>query len=877
MRWLVRLSRKRKFEAQLDSELRFHIEQRTADLIAQGVEPAEARRRAMLELGGIERAKEECRQARGWSLAENTWRDLCYGVRMLRKSPGFTTVAVLILALGIGANTAIFSMINGVLLQPLEYTHPRRLVAIQELVPQMARKYPMLPVNAESYWAWSRHAKSLSGIAAITSNTLNLTGAGEPARLHADYITANLLAVLGVQPRLGRGFLPDDDQAGHGHEAILTNTLWRTRFHGDPGIIGQSITLNGSPYTVVGVLPPSFHFPAGNELIPLIDLGPQADLFVPLVFEKGQRIAPGGFNYGAIARLSPGVSRSLATAELDLILSRLPNERAVFPQIRALVLPLRDMMVRSSKLALWTLFAAVLAVLLIICVNLANLMLTRTTRRAHEAAIRSALGATGGRMLRQSLAETLLLALLGGGAGLLVAHWALRGLLSIAPSSLPRLHDVRLDGTVLGFTLATSVLAGMLAGLLPAWRMAQSHPQDASRPGAGRAGESGKRLRSRELLVGAETALGVMLVIAAGLLLTSFTKLAHVPKGFAVEHVLTVNLQLPAAEYTQGRRRIQFWRSALTATRELPGVNSSALIDTVPLGGDTNVDPISVPGDNRPIAQQPFANYRRVSPGFFKLLGIPLLRGRELTWADAGKAAVVVSASAAKEVWPGRDPIGRTFTRGGGRVRHVVGVVGDTRSLTLFQPPGPMVYQLYHGSLGASLLVRTRLRPTALAPGLRRAIWKIDPSVPIPRTRSMEQVVSASLAPRRFQMLLISLFALAALLLACLGIYGVVSYSVACRTHEIGIRIALGAPVSDVYRMVLREGLRPVAMGLLVGIVGALALGQAISSLLFDVRPYDPPMLATAVGAVITTAVIACALPARRAAGVDPNVALRHE
>ena len=860
-------------EQELDDELRDHLERKTGEYVAKGMTQEEAWRRARLDLGGIEQTKEKCRDERRANWIQDVMQDLHFGLRMLRKSPGFTAIAVLTLALGLAANTAIFSIINGVLLQPLEYPNPSQLVAIELFVPKLAQKFPTVPINPAAYLGWSTDAKSLARIGLVDDGvTLNLTSGGEPKLLSADAVTANIFDVLDVTPFLGRNFSPDADQPGHNHEVILTHALWQNRFRGDPNIIGQAIALNGSPYTVIGVLPPTIHFPD------VTSSATEPELFVPAVFEKWELAPDAAFGWGAIARLKPGVSQEQATAELNVILSRELGSQSFMPNPRTVIMPLRDMIVRSTEQDLWMLLAAVLAVLLIICVNLANLVLTRATAREQEAAIRRALGASRGRLLRQTLVETLLLGLLGGTLGLVLAHWALWGLLAVAPVSLPRLHNVRLDGAVLGFTLAISVLAGVLAGLLPAWRAAQTNPQDALQTGARSAGSS-VRLRAREFLVGLETALSAMLLVAAGLLIASFAKLVRVPEGFAVEHILTVNLQLPEGQYTQSEQRSDFWRRVLASTSGLPGVESAAVTNVLPLRGEWNNNPVNLPGDTRPVAERPFARYRRVSPAYFKAFGIPLLNGRGMSWADAGTPAVMISEATAKTVWPGLNPIGQRFDAdpsSGFPGYQVVGVVGDTR-VSLFKEPGPMVYLLYESGLTGSLILRTRLRATTMAPELHRAIWKIDPSVAIPSISSMGQIVSESLAPQRFETLLTSLFATAALLLACLGIYGVVSYSVVRRTCEIGIRVALGAQKADMLRRAIRQGMTPALLGLGAGLIGALGFTRLLSSLLFGVKPTD--LLTFTVVSLILTGVAAVAsyIPARRATRVDPMVALRYE
>jgi putative ABC transport system permease protein len=872
------LFRKRAVDQALDDELRSAVEVLTQEKMKNGVSYSIARREALIELGGVEQVKEEVRAIRAGRLLEDFASDLRFAFRMLRKSPGFTAVAVLTLAVGLAANTAIFSVINGVLLQPLEYRNPGQLVAVQLLVPQWAHKFPMVPLNPATYLAWSRQASSLAGIAvADTGETMNLTGAGEPTLLTADAVTSTVFGVLGVKPLLGRTFSPDADEAGHNHQAILTHALWRNRFNGDPNIIGRAIALDGSAYTVVGILPASFDFPTQEELNPIEGSKPKAEIFVPEVFQKEDLPVDSGFGFATIARLKPAVSQAQATAELNVILNR---EYSMMPPIsrpQTIMMPLRDMIVRSSKRGLWMLLAAVLAVLLIICVNLANLVFTRATAREHEISIRRALGASRGRLLRQTLTETLLLGLLGGALGLILAYWALWGLLALAPVTLPRLHNVHLDGVVLAFTLGVSVAAGILAGLLPAWRAAQANPQDALQSGGTRSADSGARMRAREFLVGLETALSAMLLIAAGLLIASFAKLSTVPEGFSVDHILTVDLQLPGAQYTQAQQRGEFWKEALAATSALPGVESSAVTNFLPLSGEINDDPVDLPGDTRPAAERPFASYRRVSPDYFKVLGIPLSDGRALTWADAGTGNVIISAGAAETFWPGRNPIGQKFDVYAHSALQVVGVAGDARSVSLVESPTPMVYELEESSPTASLILRTRLPATAVAPELRRAIWKVDPTIAIPSIRSMGQIVSESLAPRRFETLLTSLFATAALLLACLGIYGVVSYSVVRRTHEIGIRMALGAQKTDVLRRLFRQGMKPALFGLAIGIIGALGLTRFLSSLLFEVKPTDPLTLIVVSLILTAVAALACYIPARRAMRVDPMVALRYE
>lgn len=800
------------------------------------------------------------------------------GLRFLRREPGLAAVAILTLAIGLAANTTIFSVVNGVLLQPLAYPHPGRLIAIQEAIPRLSLKYPQIPVNAKAYTAWKRGATLLAGVALVQGGQGSLTGVGQPALLDVPSATANLFTVFGVHPALGRNFSPYADQPGQPRQAILSYACWRSRFHGDPNIVGRGIELSGRLYTVVGVLPAHLHFFHGHELSTFIGLGANPQIFVPHTFTANQLNAEGNFNWAAVARLKPGVTIAQARAQLDAITARVAQQSKDFPGLHVVVTPLRDQVVSGAREGLWLLLGAVLAVLLIICVNLANLLLARTTARRHEAAIRAALGASQRRLLGQVLSETLFLAILGGAAGLLLAHWLLRALVAAAPLNLPRLHNVHLDPAVLLFTLGLSIAAGLFAGLLPAWRLSRSDPQAALHSAGARVGEGRNRRSARQWLVGVESALSILLLVSAGLLLASFLRVAGIHKGFAVQHLLTVGLQLPTSRYQKGAQRQEFWRQALAAARTLPGVRNAALIDTLPLGGNNDVNPITVPGDTRPIAEQPLANWRRISPSLFSVLKIPILAGRNLTAADAGHHRVLVSAAAARAAWGNRNPIGQTFRRGGSNQPPytVIGVAGDMHAVSLLSS-GLVVYRWYGGNSQESLVLGTSLPAATIAPELRRAIWSIDSSIPVERLRSMREIVAATLAPRRFQMLLVLLFAAAALLLVCLGIYGVVSYSVARRSPEIGLRMALGAGAPDLYRLVFFGGLRPVALGLLAGIVAALALGRLLSSLLFGVSPFSPLLYAAAAVGLLLVAAAACWLPARRAVRIAPSLALRVE
>ncbi len=804
--------------------------------------------------------------------------ELRQALRQLIREPGFAAAAILALGLGLAANTAIFSLVHGILLSPLPFRQPGRLVAIQERIPKLAARYPMIPVNARAWQTWQRDAHTLDGIALIGFNSsYNLTGAGEPVALQTDAVSANLFQVLGVHPLLGSDFSANADRPGSRHEAILTYALWRQRFHADPSLIGRGITLNGSLYIVRGVLSPDFHFFKGTELSPIISLGASSSLFVVHIFHKDDLQESGNFNYAAIARLRPGATAASANAELNRLCPSLTSSE--IPELQAVVLPLRAMATAGARRGLWLMQAAVLAVLLIICVNLANLLLARAAAREQEASLRAALGASRGRLLRLVLMESLLLALAGGLLGLALAGLGMHALLAAAPASLPRRSAAGLDLPVLAFTFLIALLSGLLAGAAPAWRLAQSPPRNALYGSGPRAGASRRRVRAHAFLLGAEAALCVALLLVAGLLLAGFARLTAQPTGFAIRSVREVRINLTSAAYKKPDPRRQFWLQLLASVQRLPGVTSAALINTPPLGGNNEVNPIMVPGDTRPLIEQPIANYRWATPGAFRLLHIPLLSGRRFTAADRGQPVALVSAAAARAAWPGRNPIGQLFRRDpdSKQAFRVVGVVADMRGIGLFDSPGLMVYRPFDARYGATLLLRSRLPAASLAPELRRAVWSLDPELPVGRVRSMRQVMDRALAPNRFQLLLVSVFALAALLLVAFGIYAVVAYATQRRTREIGIRVALGAGPAAIYRLLVLQALRPVAAGALIGLAAAIVAGRWLSSLLFNVPAYDPTVLAAVIAVLLAAALLASSLPARGSLRLDPVAALRQE
>ena len=884
MRWYQRFFRRGLTEKHLDAELRFHLEQQIAVYVAAGMKPEEAGRQARLEFGGLDQVKEECRDVGAAHVLESLAQDIRYGLRQLRRSPGFTAVALLTLALGIGANTAIFSMVNCVLLRPLGYREARQLYLVREIIPELSQTYPTLPANLPNFRVWQRDCHSFEEVALVGGSAMTLTGYGEAKQVSGAMVSSNVFHVLGIEPELGRTFLPEEDAPGKDHVVILTHAFWRARFNTDPGIVGRSLTFNGTPFQVVGVLPASFRVPKATQFGQMVGIPSSVKYFKPLGLDAKQFSPLGEFDYGAIARLRPGISPAQALAELNVIQARIAKQANSGVSLRAQLIPLEDVVVGTARRSLLLLLAGVGAILLIVCLNLANLLLVRAPARMREAGIRTALGASRTRMARQLLTESASLAILGGILGIGIAYLGVQWLVAVAPSSLPRLDEVHVDGRVLWFAAVVSLLTGIIFGTIPAWRVSRAEPQETLKASAITITESRSTRRLRQSLVGLEVTLGTLLLLIAGLLTTSVVRLLAVDKGFNAEHVLAVDVSLPSWSYTKLPQKERFYENVLAQARTLPGVTAAGWISRLPLQGQENVDDINVPGRLAPGGQAPVANYRYVSPGYFQAMGIQLRQGRLIEAADRDLNVALVSESVAQKIWPGENPLGKQFRPGDDERSQVqvIGVVADVRLVALDEPPLMMVYlptgspRSWQGS-NASLVVRGAVPPTALAAAVRGAIRAVDSGVPITDLRPMGEIVSESVALRRFQMGLASLFASFALLLAALGIYGVVGYSVARRRAELGLRMALGAQVSDLRNLVLREGMSPVIVGWAAGVLASWAVVRLIRSLLFGVTALDPVTLASVTVVVLLSAVLACYLPAARATKVDPMVALRYE
>ncbi|MGH9498339.1 MAG: ABC transporter permease [Terriglobales bacterium] len=811
--------------------------------------------------------------------------DLKYGTRVLLKSPGFTAVAILVLTLGIGANTAIFSVVNAVLLRPLPYRDFSHLVQVWHVPPP--KSFPgvtRFAVSAANYLDWNNQNHVFDQLAIYTYANLNFSGKGQPESVTSGVVSPNFFAALQVRPLLGRTFLPDEDLPGHANVAVLGHALWRDRFGSDPAIVGQNVTLNGQGYLVAGVMPSSFQLP------------PQVQMWTPLAMTDKEKAVRGEHHFGVIGRLKPGVDVKQAQAEMNTISSQLEQQYPADDKgWGAVVIPLREQLVGSVRPALLVLLGAVAFVLLIACANVANLVLAKTLGRRKEIAIRGALGASRARVLQQVLSETVLLAVAGGVLGLVVAHFGVRLISAVLAGQLSLTPEINLDGFVLGFTLGISLLTGVLAGLVPAMRLTKTDLNEALKQGLGRTDADSGGKRTRAVLVVAEVALSLMLLIGAGLMIRSLWLLRNVDPGLDPSHVLTmtVGIPVPSTRFPTPQDQSNFFREVLQRVRTLPGVESAGVIDALPLTGGGSTQPIAI--EDRPpaaMADQPEVAVRLVSPGYLHAMRIPLLRGRDLTEADAQDRphTILISQSMASRFWPNQDPIGKhiTLTFFPDAPREIVGIVGDVKDNGLdFAEPITMLYtplaQLSAPALGVwssfpmSLVIRTNTEPASLASAVSAAVHQVDSELPLLQILTMQQVIDASLSQQRFNMFLLTVFAGLALLLAAVGIYSVLSYSVRRRIREIGIRMALGAQLRDILGMVLMDGMTPTLIGLGLGLAGALMLGRVVSSLIFGVTAKDPLTFGAVSILLAAVAFLASVIPAYRATRVEPMKALRDE
>jgi putative ABC transport system permease protein len=876
-------------QSEMETELEFHLETRAEELMREGVPREEALRLARLEFGGVERTKEECLEARGASFFDNLIQDLRYGVRAMRRAPGFTAMAVLVLGLGIGANTAIFSVVNAVLLRPLPYEQPDRLVNLWHAPPQSSfpgvAEFVVSPAN---FLDWRSQAQSFEGMAAYGRGGYTLTGNGNPETIRMIAVTDGMFSILGARPILGRGFVSGEDRPGREHVVVLSNGIWRSRFGANPEIAGKTIMLNSQAYTVIGVMGADFDFPITN------DPSSRTQMWTPLAWTDQERATRGNHNYAVAARLKPGVTVKQAQGELAAISNRLAEQ---YPETNkgwgSIAVPMREDLVGDVRPALLILLGAVVLVLLIACANIANLVLVKALTRRKEQAVRVALGASRRRLLQQALAETLLLAFAGGVVGLIFAHYGVILIVKFLAQRLPRASEIGLDGWVLGFTVVVSLAAGFAAGLLPAFRASRADVNDALKQGLGRATSDSGGSRTRDLLVVSEVALSLMLLIGAGLLIRSLWMLHQVNPGFEAAHVVTMEISVPSNKFTDMQQQIGYFGRVLDRVRILPGVQATGLIDSLPLTDDGSIQPIAVAGRPAvPMADMPEVDVRVISPGYLGAMHLPLLEGRDLDDTDvAGRPdAVLISDSMAKQFWPNEDAIGKQLTLYffPEHTRVVVGVVGDVKlyavnetrgKATLYFPAAQFTVPRGETfrSFGMKLAFRTTLPPANMASTAALAIHEVDPEIPVQKVRTMDEMIAASLSEERFTMLLLGAFAGLALLLAVVGICSVTSYSVSRRTNEVGIRIALGASRMDVMILVVRHGVILALVGLTIGAGGALLLSRVMRSQLFGVQPTDPITFLGGAGVLMVVVLVASYIPARRAMRVDPMVALRYE
>ena len=805
--------------------------------------------------------------------------DLRDVVRALRRDRGFAATVVLTLAVTIGATTAAFSIVNGILLKPLAFPEPEQLVTLREVWQEVTKVSSPFPVNERHFEYWREHNQSFQAVAQYIALPANLTTGGAATQISVASASGTLFDVLGVPAALGRTLAAGDDRDGGRDVAVLGDPIWRRRFGADPGIIGSAVMIDGKPFTVVGVLPPGFRLPAGEQLLANVDA------VVPMRIEAGW---VGEHNNFALGRLKPGVTIEQARAELDVLQAQAGEiASARYGQrvtLIGVVTPLEASIVGRARRGVVLLFAAILAVLAIACSNLTNLALTRALARARDAAVRSALGAGRGRLLRRALLDHALLAFAGGAAGLWLAYLALRVFVQTAPVDLPRIEDVTIDGRVVAFTAVLTVVTGLLVSILPVWHLSGVDPQAVLRSGGNAAGQGPGALRARTVLTALQIALSVTLLTVTALLGASLLRVLDVDYGFSAEHVLAVPVALPAERYADQRLQIDVYDRVLAGVKTLPGVKAVSSSSLLPMRGEGQVNFVLAAGTNVPRNERPSANFRFVGPEYFTTLTLPVQRGRAFTLADrdSGRAMPsVVSESLAARLWPGQDPVGKEFSRGieGEPGFEVVGVTADARTTSIERTPPLMVYVPYwwRARPALTLLVKAERDPLALAPGVRRVVERIDPEIAVGETRPLQQLVDATLAGRRYQARLFMVFGVTALLIATLGVYAVTAYGLSKRRREMNIRVALGARSADVVGLMLKQSAAAVLPGVAAGVAGALAAGGAIASLLYEVQPRDPVVLAAVAVAVAGVAITASLVAARNGLSLDPVAALRDE
>ena len=870
-------------EAEIVEELSQHLEEEYEDARNRGASEDEAHRAVLKDLklpyslGQAMKYVEPVQMGteRKNNMLADLGQDIRYGLRILGKNPGFTAIAVIALALGIGANSAIFSVVNAILLKPLPYKNPDQLVMIWENATHLG--FPKDTPPPANFLDWRQQSTVFESMAAFAERSFNLTGVGEPERLDGRRVSANLFDLLGVRPIVGRTFVAEEDKAGT-KVALLNESLWKRRFGSDPSVIGRALNLNGEVYTVLGVLPHTVRLPAAGNW--------RDQVWVPLAFSAEEAANRGSHYLEVIARMNPGVTLPKAQVEMDTIAARLAQQYPDYNARRgAVVGPLHEEIVGNMKSALLILLGAVAFVLLIACANVANLLLARAAVRQKEIALRLALGADRARLTKQLLVESVLLSLVGGVVGLGLAYYGLDVLTRFIPPEIAHADTITIDAKVLLFTLAVAVVTGLIFGLAPATQASHFNLNETLKEGGrdSSAGVGGKRLRNSLVIV--EVATSFILLIGAGLLINSFLHLRNLDPGFRPDHLLALNVDLSEVKYPDTQRRTAFFDEVTRRVQTLPGVQSAAVAGNLPFTYNGDSMSIAVEGiPDPPIDQWPDVIFRTIGPGYFATMGIPLVRGRDFTDQDTPDTmpVVVISEKTAKYYWPNEDPIGKHLkpdvTTSDTPWRTVIGVVKDVRQNDFIAEPKMQMYFSFRQTknlVANALVVRTSVDPLSLATSVRNTVWAVDKDQPVANVDSMEHIVAGAVARQRFSTLLLALFAGVALVLAAVGIYGVMSYSVAQQTREIGVRIALGARRSDVLKMTVKQGLKLVGVGLTCGLVVALVLTRVMASLLFGISATDPTTFLSIALIQLLVALLASYIPALRATRVDPVIALR--
>ena len=877
------LLRRSRVEQELGKELRFHLDQQIKENLAAGMSAAEARYAALRRLGGVAQIEEECRDMRRTNYADSVVQDLRYAGRTLVKSPGFAAVVVLTLGLGIGANSAIFSVIDGVLLRPLPYRQPDRIIRLFF----SSHDYPKFPLNPFDFRDFRTRNRSFEDLAAFTRSDVQLSGSGEPVRLSAFRVTAGYFSVLGIRPALGREFDQHDELPGNGNLVILSDRIWRTEFGAAPDIVGRKITLDSQPVIVAGVMPPGTEHPGNNYHA--LPYGDSVDAWRPFPFD-GNPNQRGSHFMEVIGRLKPAVTPAQAQAEMNTLLAGIGREHDGYEGWHMLVIPLYREIVGQDQRLLLVLQGAVALVLLIACANVANLLLARATTREREIAVRAALGAPRSRLIRQMLTESVLVAFAGSALGIALAVVGVRALVSLLPADFPRVDSIHVNAAVLAFTLLLTLATGLIFGLAPAREAASLDVQQGLREGGRGSTVGGARLRLRNALAVAEVGLASVLLIGAGLMLRSFVNLLRMNPGFRPEHVLTASLSLPDTEYKTPAAVIHFYDQLTTNLATATGVKYAGAGTDLPWTGyDENIGGFTIEGKKPAPGQDFHGRYHSATPDYFRALGIPLVRGRFFTKGDSQDTpqVMIINSTMARLYWPHEDALGARIAFSDTPKEKdwitVVGIVGDVKDTpassgaepAFWWPAFQLSFVLNGGAM--SVAIRSNSDAAQLGNELRRQVHRLDPTLAVADLRLMDQIADAGVSTARFALFLVGLFAALAIALAGIGTYGVISYSVSRRTPEFGLRMALGANRWHVLRLVLGQSVAVTITGVTLGLLAALVFAHVLRSLIYEVSPADPVTFAAAALLVLAVAILACYLPARRATKADPMSPLRAE